>query len=136
MRKVYPQLLSERREKWRFVYRRIIIAIGIYEAHQAFSGGRRVGRGRGVGGRWFLKVTPDGGWVGGGCGSSDGADAAEQDSQTTCLRWAGLLNHHHSSHLYDHPHDISPVRAAAYAAYAAYAAAAAAAAAATVDHRR
>lgn len=32
-------LLSERREKWRFVYRWIIIAIGIYEAHQAFFAG-------------------------------------------------------------------------------------------------
>lgn len=38
VREVHPQLLSERREKWRFVYRRIIIAIGIYEAHQAFTG--------------------------------------------------------------------------------------------------
>lgn len=34
--------------------------------------------------------------------SSDRADTAEQDSQTTRLCSAGLLNHHHSSHLYDH----------------------------------
>lgn len=69
--------------------------IGIYEAHQAFSG---------VGGRlWFLKVTPDVLEGVGGVGGAHqaGVDAGEQDSQTTCLRSAGLLNHHHSSHLHD-----------------------------------
>lgn len=32
-----PRLLSECPEKWRFVYCWIIITIGIYETHQAFS---------------------------------------------------------------------------------------------------
>lgn len=92
-----PLLLSERREKWRFVYCWIIIAIGIYEAHQAFRW-----RGCGVW-RWLRGA------------SHQTADTVEQDSQTTCLLSASLLNHHHSSHLYDHSHDISPVRAGAYA---------------------
>lgn len=47
--------------------------------------------------------------------SHQAADTVEQGFQTSCLLSLSLLNHHHSSQLYDSSHDISPVRAAAYA---------------------
>lgn len=94
---VYPLLLSEWPEKWRFVCCWIIITTGIYETHQAFSQEEcRVWR--------WLRAA-----------SHQTADTVKQGFQTSCLLSPSLLNHHHSSQLYDRSHDISPVRAAAYA---------------------
>ena len=84
--------MTEWPEKWRFVCGWVLITIGIYETHQAFS-------------------QEDAAFE----GDSGIADTVKQGFQTSCLLSPSLLNHHHSSQLYDRSHDISPVRAAAYA---------------------
>lgn len=79
---------AERREKRRFVCRRVVIRVGIHEGHQAF---RHLWR--------WLRA-----W------SCQAADTAGQAFQTARLLSPSLLNHHHSGHLPDRWRDLSPVR--------------------------